>query len=176
MDDIAQELSISKKTIYQYFKDKEELVSIVAKVHLEKERIEIEQINKTAKNTMEEFILLSKCIKENHLRMNPVVFWDLKKYYHQAWHIFKEYKNGVFFESLRSSLKRGIEEGFFREDINIDVLAALRMEQIQMTYNEEIFPKDKYDIMEVQNQLFNHFVHGVLTQKGEEEFAVNLPL
>jgi TetR/AcrR family transcriptional regulator, cholesterol catabolism regulator len=170
MDDIAHELSISKKTIYFYFKDKDELVNIVARIHLEKEKEEIEKIQGQAKNTIEEFMMLSRCIKESHLKINPVVFWDLKKYYHQAWQIYQEYKRGVFFTSIKSSLERGIAEGCFRKDINVDVLAALRLEQIQMTFNEDVFPPEKFGIMEVQKQLFEHFVHGVLTEKGKKEF------
>jgi TetR/AcrR family transcriptional regulator, cholesterol catabolism regulator len=170
MDDIAHELSISKKTIYQYFTDKDELVIMVTRAHLEKEKEEIEKTRSQARNTIEEFMMLSQCIKESHMKMNPVVFWDLKKYYYQAWQIFEEYKSGVFFDSIKSSLIRGIKEGFFREDINVDVLAALRLEQIQMSFNDKIFPPEKYDIAEVQKQLYEHFVHGVLTEKGKVEF------
>jgi TetR/AcrR family transcriptional regulator, cholesterol catabolism regulator len=181
MDDISQELAISKKTIYQYFKDKDELVNTVARVHLEKEKEEITNISKQARNTLEEFMMLSRCIKDSHLKMNPVVFWDMKKYYHEAWEMFQEYKRGVFFESIKLALKRGVAEGYFRNDINLDVLAALRLEQIQMSYNENVFPPDKFNIVEVQKQLFEHFVHGILTEKGRNDFdefftIINQPL
>lgn len=170
MDDIAQELSISKKTIYQYFKDKDELVNTVAREHMEKEKQELHHVHSQARNTIEELVLISRCMRENHMRINPVVFWDLRKYYRSAWEIYQEYKKGVFYQSIKKSLERGISEGFFRSDINIEALAILRLEQIQMTFNGEIFPGEKFDMMEVQKQLFEHFIYGLLTEKGRTEF------
>lgn len=170
MDDIAQELAISKKTIYQYFKDKDELVSTVARNHMEMERKEMESMHLKAQNTIEELVLISRCMRENHMRINPVVFWDLRKYYREAWEIYQGYKKGVFYQAIRGSLERGVSQGFFRSGIDIETLAAFRLEQIQMCFNTEVFPGEKFDRMEVQKQLFEHFIYGLLTEKGRKEF------
>jgi len=170
MDDIAQTLAISKKTIYQYFKDKDELVSVVARAHMEMEREAMDTMRQRAQNTIEELVLISRCMRENHMRINPVVFWDLRKYYRTAWEIYQEYKKGVFYQSIRGALERGVRQGYFRSDIDIETLAALRLEQIQMCFNPEIFPDEKFDRVEVQKQLFEHFIYGLLSEKGRKEF------
>lgn len=169
MDDIARHLAISKKTIYQYFNDKNELVNTVAKMHMELEKKQIEEIQNQTSNTIEELIMMTKCMRENHNRINPVVFLELKKYYKKAWQIYLEYKSNVFYQSILSSLKRGIAEGVFRSDINVEILATMRMELVQLSFNDDIFPRDKFDFREVQNQLSQHFLNGLLTIKGKEQ-------
>lgn len=167
MDDIAQSLAISKKTIYQYFKDKNEIVNTVAKVHMEKEKREIEEIHQQSGNIIEELFQMAQCMKKNHQRINPSVFYDLKKYYKKAWQIYLDYKNRVFYKSIISSLNRGISEGVFRPDINVDILATMRLELIQLAFNDEVFPRDKFDFAQVHQQLGEHFIHGLLTEKGK---------
>ena len=168
MDDIAKDLAISKKTIYQFFKDKTEVVNSVARNHLEKERQEIEEIHAKAENIIEELIMMTRCMRDNHMRINPAVFLDLKKYYKSAWQIYLKYKNSVFYQSIVKSLERGIREGYFRKNIDIEILATIRLELIQLSFNDEIFPRDKFNFIEVQNQISDHFINGILTTKGKE--------
>lgn len=170
MDDIARELAISKKTIYQYFTDKNEIVNRVVHIYLEREKETMAEARRSAEDIIEECFLLSRCLRENHIRINPVVFWDMKKYYQKAWNLYQEYKNEIFFESIRQTLEKGIREGYFRESINPEILALLRLEQIQLIFNEDIFPRHKFNLYEIQEQLYNHFMYGLLTEKGKQAF------
>ena len=166
MDDIAKHLSMSKKTIYQYFKDKDEIVYLITEMHLEKDREETEAMQEESANTIEFLYLLFKCMKESFSKINPSVLFDLKKYHTKAWTLFLEYKKSVFFNSMVSALQRGIEEGNFREDIHPQTLAKLRLEEVQMPFDENIFPRDEYGFQETHFQLFDHFVHGIVTEQG----------
>jgi AcrR family transcriptional regulator len=168
MDDIARYLSISKKTIYQYFADKTEIVNTVALEHLEKQKSEISTVKNSARNAIEELFMVSRCLRENLVKINPSVFHDLKKYYRSAWEIYLKYRSEVFYQSIQDTLENGKDKGYFREDINVKILATLRQEEIQMVFNGEIFPRDKFEIKEVQIQLFDHFVYGILTAKGQK--------
>jgi TetR/AcrR family transcriptional regulator, cholesterol catabolism regulator len=168
MDDIARDLAISKKTIYQYFKDKTEIVVKVAHSHMAREKNQIEEIQSKAANIIEELIMMTRCMKENHMKTNPAVFLDLRKYYKKGWEVYLEYKNKVFYKSILTSLKRGIAEGVFRPDINAEILATMRLEIIQLSFNDDIFPRDKFDFTEVHKQLAEHFIYGILTIKGKE--------
>jgi len=168
MDDIAKDLAISKKTIYQFFKDKTEIVVKVAQSHMEREKQQIEEVHSRSANIIEELIMMTRCMKENHMKTNPSVFVDLRKYYKKGWQVYLEYKNKVFYKSILSSLKRGIKEGVFRPDINVEILATMRLELIQLSFNDEIFPREKFDFTEVHQQLSEHFIYGILTVKGKE--------
>ena len=141
MDDIAKQLSISKKTIYQYFKDKNDLVLQVTRDHLEEEKQEIQTIKENSSNAIEILIEESLCLRRNITDMNPSLLFDLKKYHHQAWALYLESKEKVYIRSLVETLQRGVEQGLFRQEINPEILAVLRVEQIQMSLENLIYPK-----------------------------------
>ena len=59
-------------------------------------------------------------------------------------------------------------QGYFREDIHVEILAKMRVEQIEMIFNPEIFAPEKYDFAEVHVQLIEHFIYGISTIKGHK--------
>lgn len=166
MDEIARELGISKKTIYQFFKDKDEVVSEATKYLLECDRKEFETIHEQSANSIEELFLISKCLRKNFETLNPSILFDLKRYHPKAWEIFLEIKENFFKETVRKSLRQGIAEGFFRPEIDVEILTVLRLEQVQMSFDPRIFPRNEFDFKEIQIQFFDHFVNGIFTDKG----------
>jgi AcrR family transcriptional regulator len=168
MEDIAKSLGLSKKTLYQYFEDKDDIVVKATQYHLERELIEFQQLGQQATNAIEEIFNISVCFRKNIHKTNPSVVYDLQKYYPKAWGLFLDYKDRVFKQNIIETIIRGQEEGFFRKEINSDMLAVLRMEQIQMSFDPKIFPSEKYDFKEVQNQFIDHFIQGLLTTTGRE--------
>ena len=166
MDEIAREVGMSKKTIYLYFKDKDELVCETTRYILECDRKEFEEIQSQADNAIEELFLISKCLRRNFENLNPSILFDLKRYHPKAWEIFLAFKETFFKESLRNSLRQGISEGHFRAEIDVEILTILRMEQVQMSFDPRIFPRNQFDFKEVQMQFFDHFVNGIFTDKG----------
>ncbi|MEQ9438518.1 MAG: TetR/AcrR family transcriptional regulator [Cyclobacteriaceae bacterium] len=170
MDDIAKRLGISKKTIYQHFRDKDEVVCLATLRILEREKTELDQIQGQAENAIHELHLLSNYIRQHIVNINPSALFDLQKYHQDAWEIYLNFKDTVFLQSVELTLERGINEGYFRAGIDPKILAVLRIEQIHISFDERVFPKDEYDLKEVHLQLFDHFTHGVLTPKGVELF------
>lgn len=168
MDDIAREISISKKTIYQYFKDKDEIVKMVTQSHIDREKNEFENVLNTSSNALEELFELSKCLRKNMSEINPSLLFDLQKFHPSSWALWEEFKHDFIKNAVLRVIARGKSEGFFRETLNAEILAVLRIETIELSFNQKIFPKDKFDFMEVQLTLLDHFVHGLLTIKGQE--------
>jgi TetR/AcrR family transcriptional regulator, cholesterol catabolism regulator len=168
MDEIAKELAISKKTIYQYFKDKDDIVATTAYEHFEDQRKKLDEIQSSATNSIEELFMICCFFRENVAEINPSLLFDLQKFHPKAWDLYLNYKESVYKNSLLMSLERGVKEGCFRPEINIEILAVLRQEQIQMSFDEQVYPRDKFDFTEVQMQLFMHFVYGIVTPKGKE--------
>lgn len=166
MDDISKKLAISKKTIYQHYRDKDEIVCLVTERVMEREEEQINEIKHEAKDVIHELILLSKYIREHGQSVNPSVLFDLQRYHRSAWEIYLKFKENVFLYSLIDTLNRGKVKGYIREEVNVDILSLLRLEEIQMAYDADVFPRDKFNFQEVQVQLFDHFVHGILTSKG----------
>ena len=168
MDDIARELSVSKKTIYQHFKDKDEIVNVATQAHLEQEKKEFDDIYSKSANAIEELALISQCMKKNIIDLNPSLLYDLNKYHRKAWEGFLEFKDDFVKNQIKRNLERGVKEKYYRKEIAPDVLAICRMEQIQMAFDDKIFLKRDFDFKQIQMQLFDLFVYGIVTEKGKQ--------
>jgi TetR/AcrR family transcriptional regulator, cholesterol catabolism regulator len=170
MDDIARELAISKKTIYQYFKDKKEIVRMVMKLQIERQQGMLREVVNTSTNALETFHRISITLRKTFNDINPVAIWDMQKYHKDAWKLHEDCREDIFQRTMIETIKQGQQEGLFRTELDAEVLAVMRMEQVQLGFNFTIFPREKYDFAKVQLQLFDHFIHGMLTAKGKELF------
>jgi AcrR family transcriptional regulator len=167
MDDIARHICVSKKTIYQFFQDKDEIVNITVRRHFDKEReVCHHMIFNNAENAVDELMLVSKFVKANAMNINPAVIFDLQKYHPTAWQILKEFKQEFILQQILRNMRQGVEEGLYREDIDIEVLARLRLEEVQLGFDSSLFPPAQFDLYNTQMQLLEHFIRGIVTEKG----------
>lgn len=171
MDDVAKALSISKKTLYQYYADKDALVTGATQSHLEREKQEFEEIYNTALNSIEELYMVSRCVRKNLNDINPTVLFDLKRFHPRSWEYWIEFKEQYIFKSIVQNLNRGIVDGLFRPDIDPEIIANLRVWEIQVLFDNESFPPEKFDFKKVQVQLYDHFVYGIATEKGRKLYT-----
>lgn len=168
MDDIARHLSVSKKTLYQHFVDKDELVTMMSKAFLEKDKRQYEAITAISKNAVDELSKISILLKQDMEELNPSLLFDLQKFHPKAWNLWQEFKEKFIQESMVRNLKQGIEEGYFRPEINPDIIAVARLVMIESSFNDQVFPKDRFNFVEVNWQIFDFFVHGMCTEKGKK--------
>ncbi|MFT5913966.1 MAG: AcrR family transcriptional regulator [Bacteroidia bacterium] len=170
MDDIANKIAISKKTIYQHFKDKKEIVKESVRFMMDKDHCKILFCQKEAKDEIHELVMISQMFREQVKNMNPSLLFDLKKYHSEGWNVYLEMKEKCYNASIKESLERGKKSGLFRKEIDADVIARVRMVQVESGFDPDIFPSNEYDITEVQMQLFHHFLYGIVTKEGLELF------
>ncbi len=170
MDDIAKELGISKKTIYQQFSDKDAIVKEVVEIELNSEQCDIDRLEAEANDPIEEVMRTSDYMRASFATMNPVLLNDLKKYHPKAWASFQKHKHEHIIQSISGNLQRGVAAGLYRNDIDVDVLARMRVEQIEMAFDPAIFPPQKFAMIEVHTQLIHHFLRGILTAQGFEVY------
>jgi AcrR family transcriptional regulator len=168
MDDIARHLGISKKTIYQSFGDKDEVVNTLMEYKLKEDEVEYCQISDKSNNIIEEIFLLMKHMSSVFGKINPNVFYDLQKYHSSSWERFKTFKEDCIQRMVEEAIMKGIVDGIVRQDINPKIMATLRMEEVEMGFNPRLFPPDKFKILEVQLALLDHFLHGICTLKGHK--------
>jgi AcrR family transcriptional regulator len=166
MDDIAAHLGMSKKTIYQFFKDKNELVFALVKKKLKDDEDQMAAIISQSGNVIEEMINMMKCSEDIFSRINPIVIHDLQKYHPEAWKQFQDFKSGVLVHTLEQLLSKGIKQGYIRPDIDVKILARMRVAQVEMGFSAAIFPMAEFSIWKVQYQLMEHFNYGICTLKG----------
>lgn len=168
MDDIAKHLGMSKKTIYHFFSDKNELVVKLVKNRLQEDEDQINAISESSANVIEEMIDMMKCSEEIFSRMNPIVFHDLQKYHPEAWQEFLNFKAVVIVKKLEELLIKGMQQGFIRKDVDVKILATMRVNQVEMGFNTNIFPIAQFNSWKVQVQLLEHFNYGICTLKGHK--------
>lgn len=168
MDDIAKHLAISKKTIYQFYADKNEIVETLMQATLQQDECEFQEIQAASENMIEEVMHMMKHISVMFAKTNPNIFYDLQKYHPKAWNHFKAFKNDCMAQMVERSIERGKKEGLVREDINSKVLSRMRIEQVEMGLNLDVFPPDKFKIVEIQLSILDHFLHGICTLKGHK--------
>lgn len=168
MDDIANELGISKKTIYLHFEDKDDIVYQLFLGEMKEDKCEWDDLYNNTSNVIERMVKSMELMKQAFSEVNPTTLFDIKKYHPRSWNIFQEHKQRFIFENLKKDLVEGIEQGYFRPEIKIDILAKMRLEQIEMGFDPHIFSIAQHTLVEVQLELLDHFIRGVLTNKGTQ--------
>jgi AcrR family transcriptional regulator len=168
MDDLATQLGISKKTIYQYFKDKDALVSSVVEFELANHALLCNQSTQAADNAVHEIFLLMSVIQEMFNRMNPLALFEIEKYYPLAFDKIKKHKDDFIFSMISANLEKGIAEGLYRKDVDITILSKYRLETSLIPFNIHVFHPSKFDLLKVNLQIIEHFVYGVATLEGHK--------
>lgn len=170
MDDIAKHVGMSKKTIYQHFKDKNELVNILIKEKLSKQDSAMKDGRSKAANAVEEIFYAIADIHHLLNSVNPKLFYDLQKYHPAAWLYFKNFKENNLRDSINTNLKRGVEEGYYRQEINLDILTQMRLDQVNLIFNQhDNYTNNKYNIAQVMIAITTHFLFGISNSNGLEQ-------
>ena len=168
MDDIATQLGISKKTLYQYYTDKDELVDAVLQYEIEHGQQDCTQCLQQSKDAVDEIFLTMERIVEQFRNMNPMVLYDLQKFHFNAFQKFLKYKNGFLIDVIKKNIERGIKEELYRPEINADVLSKFRLESMMLAFNMNLFPPRKYNLAEVTLEIIEHYLYGLATLKGHK--------
>ena len=166
VDDICRECGISKKTIYNYYSDKESLANETIKFHYNNLYKEIKKIIDLSINSIETFFKISSHFRETLNDTTPLFVHDLKKFHPELYKNHQDYKEKLFEKSLQKVLIAGKEEGLIRNDINEKIISKLRIEMVEIGFNQDIFPLKKYDYRDIQLISFDLFLRGVVTSDG----------
>ena len=166
MDDVSHELGISKKTLYQYFENKEELVYKITLNHFTSQNHSIEQIIHHSKTAIDEMFGIAGWMNTLSKNLNPSLMFDLRKYHPQSWQVFINHRNNEVYNCIKHNLERGIHEGLYREDLNIEIITRIYIARVEMFIDNEIFPYDKFPPEKTFIVFMDYHIRGIATQKG----------
>ena len=166
MDDIATSLGMSKKTIYQYFKDKDELVEAVVDEVIATNQGACNDDRDRAENAVHEIFLVMEMMVEMFTVMNPSILFDMQKYHPAAFRKFQKHKNDYLYNICTQNLQRGIKEELYRPEIDVELLAKYRVETMFIPFNPEFQRGLKHSLLEIEEQIIIHFLFGLVTLKG----------
>ena len=170
MDDIASQFGMSKKTLYQQFENKKDLIfkSIARHALLEQELIN--DISDKATDAVDEMVRSAEHMVLHFRQIKPILIHDLQKYYRDIWNFVMTNQNEFFTEQIRENLKRGIKEGYYRQNIDSDIIAKLYVSKTLSLVNEELFSLVEYEREHLLQQHLMYHIYGILSTTGRDHF------
>jgi AcrR family transcriptional regulator len=168
MDEIAAQVGMSKKTIYQYYVDKDELVSAVFTGVMMHNKQACTADRASAENALHEVFLAFEMVQEMFAEMNPSVLYDMQKYHPATFAEFRNYRDGFLYQMIRTNMERGIAEGLYRPEMDVEVLTRYRLHSMMLAFDTEVFPNNRTQLVHIEQQLLEHFLYGLATAKGQQ--------
>jgi AcrR family transcriptional regulator len=166
MDEVATELGISKKTLYQYVTDKDELVGKFIDNEIELRQEEICKCFKTGFNAIEELFEISIFMNRLMKDQNPATEHDLKKYYPHHYNKTVKTRREKTFSYILLNLKKGKEEGLYRKELNEEIIAKLYLSRVESIHLNDLFTVEEFTSMKLFMELLIYHVRGIATDKG----------
>lgn len=166
MDEIATQLGISKKTIYQFYSDKDTLVKDIFISITDENKKSCCHFKDVSENAIHEQFLASASAKKIFSELNTSVLFDLNRFHPNVFAEFEKFKKQFLFNTIKENLLRGIKEGLFRKDIDVNIITWLRLEMISGVFHNEEVITGKTKPHRFENELKGFFLHGICTKKG----------
>jgi TetR/AcrR family transcriptional regulator, cholesterol catabolism regulator len=170
MDDVARELGISKKTLYEHFADKSDLVKCFIENQLGSMDREFLCISNKKINAIERLLEISDMLIRFMREFNPSVNFDLQKYYSDIWSVLMEYKRDQVFNHVKENLVQGVSEGLYRKDINPDIIARMYVLTIVSAMETDFAPLIMHSFLPVFREIITYHIQGIGTRKGIDLF------
>lgn len=174
MDDVAKELGISKKTLYQYVKDKNDLVEKALISEIEFKRHVIDEILEKDVSAIEQLFMISRSMNTFLKETNPATNFDLKKYYPELWKKYHGKKLEGMYETVVQNIKKGKSEGIYRTDINEQIIGKLHVSRLDNAMENEFFTLNEFTSPEFFKELFEYHIRGIANAKGIKILEENI--
>ncbi|AKD02763.1 hypothetical protein POKO110462_00530 [Pontibacter korlensis] len=176
-EDLVARLGVQAQDYRALFSGKEDMVRKVVQYDLQEQEREDKLLLKNAENPVEEIILLLQSGIRRLREVNPAYIIDLQQYYPAVWQMCLEHLNTYNYYLNLSIINNGVVQGYFRKDINLQLVTKIILEQFNMIVNPAFFPPDRYELGEVFRSVYMYYVRGICTDKGgklaEEYFSKN---
>jgi TetR/AcrR family transcriptional regulator, cholesterol catabolism regulator len=166
MDMLANQLGMSKRTIYEVFKDKDELLQGVLKWMQERQVKVLEKIFGESENVVEAIFKMLDLMNNHFRNMSPAFILDMKKYHQDLIKNYAGREEFPYYQNNSEILLRGIKEGIFRKDIDIDITNKCLFEVARMSNDKSVFPPDDFMNKDVIRSFYINYLRGISTQKG----------
>jgi AcrR family transcriptional regulator len=174
MDDVVREVGISKKTLYEFFKHKSDLVSAVIECDTDLKHKAHDQAIEGASNAIEQMLSFydfqMKLIKE----YNPSMIYDLKKYYPELHRKFVDHKRKMIYQNVLDNLNQGKSEGLYRKELNQEVIAILNLLRVEAFINSSLYRPEEILTKEFFTEMFTYHMYGIVSEKGRKILEQNL--
>ena len=168
MDDIASDLGISKKTVYQFYSNKNSLVETFVDKEIDEHIFRCKFLTANSDDAIIELYFLLEYTKELYHIISPAVIYDLEKNHELGYEKIKDHKAVFIYEILKANILRGIKTGLYREDFDINVITTFFLESMALMSDPEIFPRIHHSKIQPTEEIFACLISGIVTPVGLE--------
>lgn len=166
MDDIANALGVSKKTIYQHFDNKTKLVEATTLNLFESISCGIDHICSLEKNPIEEIYSIKQFVMEHLKDEKSSPQYQLQKYYPEIFNTLKSKQFEVMQTCVTDNLKRGITQGLYRDNINVEFISRIYFNGMLGIKDKDLFPLKKFSMNMLMNNYIEYHLRGICSPKG----------
>lgn len=166
MDDIALDMGVSKKTLYQLVASKEALIEDIMAVIRQRDTCVLEQSAREALDAIDEFLRNSRHFVQEMRKVSPITLYDLKKYYNKIWQLQMQAHLNDFVGCIGQNITRGVAEGLYRADLHPSIIARLYGATVMALIDTELFPAKETPIDHIITQHAIYHLNGIISDKG----------
>jgi len=168
MDDLANEMGISKKTIYAHYDNKTELVEESTMYMFDIISNGIDLICDLQQNPIEELYEIKKFIMMNLKNEKSSPQYQLQKYYPKIHNVLRDKNFEVMQECVVRNVEKGIELGIYRQNLNIEFVSRIYFSGIHSIKDQKLFPLDKFPIITLMDDYLEYHLRGIVTPSGRK--------
>jgi AcrR family transcriptional regulator len=179
MDSLANQFGMSKRTIYEVFADKDELLTAVLSRMNQQQKEMIHKVLAESENSLIAIFRMLEVNRDNFQSMSPAFIADLKKYHHEVLMKKMDKSEMPDYRNHQEIIEKGVTEGLFRTDINPDLVNRCLYNLGMAIMNNDVYPYDQFSRRDVIKNTFIIYLRGISTHKGlllidklEEKFLV----
>ncbi|MFI5263297.1 MAG: TetR/AcrR family transcriptional regulator, partial [Candidatus Kapaibacterium sp.] len=174
MDQLAESLGMSKKTLYLHFRSKEQLAEAmlkeisdaIGKIH--------EKVMGSELNTVEKLYRIGKEMQQCLLTIGSVkLLGDLQRNAPHLWQKIKEVRNKKIRSLWENLLAEGMRKGYFRKEINTEIFVTIHMASVERLLDTEFMLSNELSFSQSKSDLLDIFLNGILTEKGRKTESKN---
>lgn len=167
MGDISSLQHISKKTLYNHFKDKNDLVCSCINFELERTSKEVEKIITTGLNAIEVSYKISQFVINQLTNMNPSLFLELESFHPDAFKLFEDHQQDCIGRTIRENIEKGMNEGLYRADLNVEIVTSIYMTLMYNLLSARLVNTKNFSFSEIYMEFFKYHVHGISSEEGQ---------
>jgi AcrR family transcriptional regulator len=168
MDDIARQLGISKKTLYQYVDNKKDLVKKSIEVYIDDEECVMKDQLNTEGNAIDELMSMTRLVGSQMKEMHPSVIFDLKKYHGDAYKCLVDHRDEFIYSNIKRNIESGIKSGLYRDNINPEILTRLYLSMVNVILDPQHNALSDYSNAEVYTEMIRYHIRGIASSEGRE--------
>lgn len=169
MDDIANTLGMSKKTLYNYFDNKRDLINNVIISYITREKEFTEDILGKSLDAIDEILSIARHVIQFLKKMKPTIMYDLQKYYPNSWKLIQTLHLSYIEDTIKKNIEKGISAGLYRKNLDTSIISKLYVAKTLILNDEDIFPSTDFNKETLFTEFIQYHLHGIVSQRGFEK-------